>query len=160
MLLKRKLIAIKKNNITLVRLNNYLQLIPTQIYRGDPTSFSKKPVVKLTLDDIKKKYNSLSLITPVLKKYMKEKVPMASENRYEFMHRDMFNNHWNYTINGIELYKNELFFNYWTGGDSTDEDGSISFYELPRYAGQRSKIHARHAGTTMTLEYEDMLLTA
>ena len=154
------IIAIKKNNITLVRLNNYLQLIPTQIYRGDPTSFSKKPVVKLTLDDIKKKYNSLSLITPVLKKYMKEKVPMASENRYEFMHRDMFNNHWNYTINGIELYKNELFFNYWTGGDSTDEDGSISFYELPRYAGQRSKIYARHAGTTMTLEYEDMLLTA
>ena len=154
------IIAIKKNNITLVRLNSYLRLDPIQIYRGDPTNFSKKPVVKLTFDDIKKKYNSLSLITPVLKKYMKEKVPMASENRYEFIHRDMFNDHWNYTINGIELYKNELFFNYWTGGDSTDEDGSISFDELPRYVGQQSRIHASHAGTTMTLKYEDMLLTA
>ena len=154
------IIAIKKNNIEWIQLNGYLRLDPIQIYRGDPTNFSKKPVVKLTFDDIKKKYNSLSLITPVLKKYMKEKVPMASENRYEFIHRDMFNDHWNYTINGIELYKNELFFNYWTGGDSTDEDGSISFDELPRYAGQRSKIHARHAGTTMALEYEDMLLTA
>ena len=154
------IIAIKKNNITLVRLNSYLRLDPIQIYRGDPTNFSKKPVVKLTLDDIKKKYNSLSLITPEFKKYMKEKVPMASGNRYEFMHRDMFNDHWNYTINGIELYKNELFFNYWTGGDSTDEDGSISFDELPRYVGQQSRIHASHARTTMTLKYEDMLLTA
>lgn len=154
------IIAIKKNNIEWVQLNNYLRLDPIQIYRGDPTNFRMKPVVKLTLDDIKKKYNSLSLITPVLKKYMKGKVPMASENRYEFIHRDMFNNHWNYTINGIELYKNELFFNYWTGGDSTDEDGSISFDELPRYVGQQSRIHASHAGTTMTLKYEDMLLTA
>lgn len=154
------IIAIKKNNITHMHLNHYLRLEPVQIYRGDPTNFIKKPVVKLTLDDVKKKYNSLQLIEPVLKKYMKGKVPMTSENRYEFIHRDMFNNHWNYTINGIELYKNELFFNYWTGGDSTDEDGSISFDELPRYVGQQSRIHASHAGTTMTLKYEDMLLTA
>ena len=154
------LIAIKKNNISYIQINNYLRLDPIQIYRGDPTNFQKKPVIKSTLEDIKKKYNSILLIEPVLKKYLKEKVPLASTDRYEFRYHNMFDDRWNYTINSIELYKGDLMFGYWVGGDSTDEDGYIHFYELPRYAGQTKKIYAERARATMTLKYDDMLQTA
>jgi hypothetical protein len=100
------------------------------------------------------------LIEPVLKKYLKEKVPLASTDRYEFRYHNMFDDRWNYTINSIEMYKGDLMFGYWVGGDSTDEDGYIHFYELPRYAGQTKKIYAERARATMTLKYDDMLQTA
>jgi hypothetical protein len=68
---------------------------------------------------------------------MKAKCPLTSKDRREFWCRNIFDSHWNYRIHGIELYKNDLYFNYWVGGDSTDDDDLFGFDELPQYPGTK-----------------------
>ena len=156
------LLAFKKNEIYKNDFLNVLCLNPINFYNNEPANFKKRVITKITLNDIKKKYKTLRDIEPVLKKYLKNKCTpdaYSTGEAYKFYLKDAYIG-WNYTIDAIELYKGELMLTYWTGGDSTDENVSISFDELPQYPGKTTSQYNSHARTTCKFDYEDMLETA